>query len=611
LSVPATPGPPRRLTGGDYVALAGLLLAAGFVLALLLTGPLKVGLWRDDAVYLATAKSLADGHEYRNPQLPGAPYQTKYPILYPLVVSLVWRLWPAFPANVHVVQVVNVLLWTLGSWLAYVLMRRLWGIPRWLAACAVILAFIGPSTVPLLQAAMSEPLYLCLSMGALLALVPRDERPAESSVGGGRSDRAPQGDGKGGSGAAPSFLRSEGGLAILAGALAGAAYLTRSVGLALAVALLGDLLLRRRWRAAVLCGGLAGLSIGAWRVWCAQAAAVNSRDPLNHLLAYNLDYGSWLQASVHNLLRVVYQNTSDVALSLSLVLDPFFAPDWMDRALNGGPVAACVLYVLLIATAGLTLLGAVITWQRRRAGVHLYLVCYLGLVWIWPMSPWRFLLPILPFLTAFMLGGFYACVAWGVGGVACVLGGGPGPVPRRAEVVRPAVWGLGTAARKLALVAVLVFAVALGIRSLMNNAAPSFRWSGERLDRADAELAELVRTRTPPDAVVCGNSGGCLYLRTGRRFVPFMAYADPIPFRYPADRRFGMCGRDTTEDQDQAFARVVFTELRGYLRATHSTYLIVAVGDKRYFDRFRAAEAQHFAEVGVAGPYTLYQVIAP
>ena len=178
LSVPATPGPPRRLTGGDYVALAGLLLAAGFVLALLLTGPLKVGLWRDDAVYLATAKSLADGHEYRNPHLPGAPYQTKYPILYPLVVSLVWRLWPAFPANVHVVQVVNVLLWTLGSWLAYVLMRRLWGIPRWLAACAVILAFIGPSTVPLLQVAMSEPLYLCLSMGALLALVPRDERPA-------------------------------------------------------------------------------------------------------------------------------------------------------------------------------------------------------------------------------------------------------------------------------------------------------------------------------------------------------------------------------------------------------------------------------------------------
>ena len=42
--------------------------------------------------------------------------------------------------------------------------------PWFSAACAVILAFIGPSTVPLLQAAMSEPLYLCLSMGALLAL---------------------------------------------------------------------------------------------------------------------------------------------------------------------------------------------------------------------------------------------------------------------------------------------------------------------------------------------------------------------------------------------------------------------------------------------------------
>ena len=55
----------------------------------------------------------------------------------------------------------------------------------------------------------------------------------------------------------------------------------------------------------------------------------------------------------------------------------------------------------------------------------------------------------------------------------------------------------------------------------------------------------------------------------------------------------------------------VFTQLLGYPRATRSTDLVVSVGDKPYFDRFRAAESRHFAEVATVGPYTLYQVIAP
>src|SRR5438552_2403677 len=53
----------------------------------------------DEGVYVATAKGLAAGAGYRNPSLPDAPPQAKYPPLFPLALSFVWRLAPQFPAN--------------------------------------------------------------------------------------------------------------------------------------------------------------------------------------------------------------------------------------------------------------------------------------------------------------------------------------------------------------------------------------------------------------------------------------------------------------------------------------------------------------------------------
>src|SRR5216684_7651462 len=51
----------------------------------------------DEGVYVATAKALAAGSGYRNPSLPDAPPQAKYPPLVPLALSLVWRLAPLHP----------------------------------------------------------------------------------------------------------------------------------------------------------------------------------------------------------------------------------------------------------------------------------------------------------------------------------------------------------------------------------------------------------------------------------------------------------------------------------------------------------------------------------
>src|SRR5437870_12014220 len=62
------------------------------------------GLYQDDAIYVVTAKSLAEGHGYRILSLPGEPFQTKYPILYPLVLSVIWKTYPDFPHNLVAIE---------------------------------------------------------------------------------------------------------------------------------------------------------------------------------------------------------------------------------------------------------------------------------------------------------------------------------------------------------------------------------------------------------------------------------------------------------------------------------------------------------------------------
>src|SRR5579872_192688 len=57
------------------------------------------GILQDDGVYFIDAKALAEGSGHRILSLPAQPNDTRYPPLYPLYLSLAWRLIPAFPAN--------------------------------------------------------------------------------------------------------------------------------------------------------------------------------------------------------------------------------------------------------------------------------------------------------------------------------------------------------------------------------------------------------------------------------------------------------------------------------------------------------------------------------
>jgi hypothetical protein len=76
------------------------LILAGYVASIARLHPTNFfGLTEDDSIYFSSAKALAEGRGYILPSVPGTPPATKYPILYPLILSAVWKLNPSFPAN--------------------------------------------------------------------------------------------------------------------------------------------------------------------------------------------------------------------------------------------------------------------------------------------------------------------------------------------------------------------------------------------------------------------------------------------------------------------------------------------------------------------------------
>src|SRR5689334_2461162 len=87
----------RSAVVGPRTSVAWPLLVVAFVVLLVpsayfgwnyRTMP-QLGSYHDDAVYWITAQSIAAGQGYHIAHLPESPEQTKYPPLYPLLLSFV------------------------------------------------------------------------------------------------------------------------------------------------------------------------------------------------------------------------------------------------------------------------------------------------------------------------------------------------------------------------------------------------------------------------------------------------------------------------------------------------------------------------------------------
>ena len=354
---------------------SGLLLVLGAAAALYFVAldPHKFGFLHDDGIYAATAKSLACGSGYHISSLPGRPHQTKYPPLYPLVLSAIWRVFPKFPSNIVALLLPSTIFTLLGLFCIERYLAPATPRDRTLALVAIGLAAFNPRTVILATSALSEPLYTFVSVAALGA--------AESHT-------------------RKASLRSG---AILSLALA-LAILTRISAVSLLPAVAVFALIRRNSRSAVVPVFIGVLVFVGWTAW----AHARVPQPTTEAMTYYTSYlGDWKQILVSGgpagYLQIVAQNLFMlVPISVPLVCLGFGYSSI--AALHGlwfvGGLMALVFIFGLVCTGFLV---------HMRAGLriaHLYIPLYLLQHALWPYASYdRFLVPLLPFICLFFVFG--------------------------------------------------------------------------------------------------------------------------------------------------------------------------------------------------------------
>jgi len=484
-------------------------------------GPLAVGSWQDDAIYLATAQSLAAGDGYRHAEIPGEPLQTKYPVLYPALLAVLLKIAPEYPGNVPLLLVPT----ALAAAALVVLSALYWerisdGAPRELLALGA-LAALSPAILSMLRFTMSDLLYAGLAVAALWLI---DD-----------TDRAKAGGGPMG----PPLGRTVG-----ASALIGASILTRSIGITLAVGSLLFLCWRRRWRDAAVLGALVALCVSPWLVWQAWATTANDAllgaSPVRTLLVSELSYGVWSPTTLGDVVRVVWQNVFHVAFGLlyfqlglpeSFGMQALAAWSWRTALLHAASWAALLSVAVGFASRA----------RERPAAVHFCALPYAAVVLAYPGDPYRFLLPSAPFLLFFLFRG--------------VARAG-----RRASA---------------ALFAVLVLAFAVEAGRIATSDEDVFHFRVTPQDWRDArQLEEKILELTGPFDVIASGDFAALFLATGRQGYYAWPILDPYSLFYGPDRSWwsfyihgGEQGAAAVEDQVNRLLEPAY-------RAGHVTWVV-------------------------------------
>jgi hypothetical protein len=355
VAIAATPS--RVRTGWLLPALA---IAAVWGIVHWATVPYMVGVFHDDGIYVLLARSIATGGGFHYSHLLGAPAAIHYPPLYPLFLAAAWRVAPNFPDNISFLLGLNALLLAIAAagWWRLATTRLAWTPAA--AAAGALAAFLASPMLTLASAILSEPLFAALLFPALLL----SERTAAS----------------------PSVTR-----AVATGALIGALVLLRTHGVALLIACVLVLAVRRRWRAAAATFGAAFVVQIPWTLW-SHWASPRVPAPLEGA------YGSYIGWFV----KGIRDGGIGFALATARANIVEFWLLLQDRFASGMPVTVHYITIALVLAA---LLAGGWSLARRASVTIAFFVVYLCIVLVWPYAPWRFVWGVWPIVALLVLEG--------------------------------------------------------------------------------------------------------------------------------------------------------------------------------------------------------------
>ena len=450
------------------------------------------GIYRDDGIYFSSAKALAEGRGYILPSFPGNPPQTKYPVLYPWLLSWIWKWDPSFPANLGPSVCLTALFSCGFLVVAFEMLRKFKGVGDWPAVAMVAVCASLPVFLMVSGSVMSDSLFMLLALAAALL-----------------ADKAMRASGR-----LP--------LAALVGVLAGLSVVTRSVGVAIVGGIVMAGLLRRALRqAAAVCLGAAPFVVSA--LWAGRMSLAGSGERLpNHApglplgwqqtLAYYTSYPKVWEFCIPN----VYVFLSMLRGNLGAFLETP-AWYWLHPALKiGTGFAATALGapLMLIALAGILRQARSDEWKSLHYVFALYSATLL--LWNYPVMD-RFLLLFVPLF----------CVGLWVEGkhLAGLLGG--------------ALRAGGSGERVLAGV------LSAGLAALAGTAVwntlqfyrphPSAEQQAARLRQDKAQAYDWIRKNALREDRIVACEDGRVYLYTGRQTVIPIAFS--TEFSYTHDWR--------------------------------------------------------------------------
>lgn len=409
----------------------------------------------DDCLYFVSAKSLAQQGEYRIESLPGEPYQTKYPPLYPLLLSIAWRMNPQFPANLTPAVWISWLALPAMLYLMGLLLREMGAGGRglWLS---IALVAVNPYTLHFSSMLLSETVFTALLLGALLLT----ERAAANGK--------------------PVWLAAAGGVAM------GFAYLARTAAIAALPAVVLFFVLRKQprkgfWFAAGMLPCVAG-----WTYWT-QAHRTVVTDPA---WMYYLDYIGYqfLNVPLKDLPLVAWKNIDSTLWAMAALVVPKASKSILLK-----------IFSQVIAVAMIS--GSV--RMIRRSGWSAYAAYGAGslvILTLWHFPPdERFVYPLFPLA----LTGLFVELKHLYGILKAVLLNPEHPQRTAARFIAATV---GT---------VLCFCMALQV--LMNTVYLPVTYGEHRAKRvAQSPALRWIREGTPESAVVLAVRDPMVYLSTGR-----------------------------------------------------------------------------------------------
>jgi hypothetical protein len=338
-----------------FLILTSIILSYNFIV------PEVCGVYHDDAIYVITAKSISEGNGYHLINLPDSPRQTKYPFLYPLFLSVIWKLWPKFPQNIFFMKIATCIIGSLSLGFCYFYLVRFRNCPKFMAFFSCALCMTTPIFLYFSTNTLSEIPFLFLIVLTLFVM---------------------------------EYFAEKGWIKrwqmVLLGILISLPFLCRSIGFVLIIS--GSLYLwRQKTFSKKWCLVGFAIVIIPWLFWAFGKVGNTNNDSIR---GYYTDYISWLiefgLSSTPNIITI----NSILAFMCSAT---YPAAGVFQLLKNHSNFIINGFWVFLGAIPWV----AIFIPRKNPNDLKIFLSLYFLIICVWPWPPGRFLIPILPFIIVY------------------------------------------------------------------------------------------------------------------------------------------------------------------------------------------------------------------